>query len=512
MSTIWKTALTLLIAVIALAACVQLDVSTPLTPFPVAFPQTNLRDDPETAIGGIAPSPQCPEGRIVLSTRSGHLNSFPLAHPLSRDQIRVEDIRPGPYTRGSDNQLVRLANGDLLVVYLGATDSALPGPLPDWWRDGRTPDGTRGALLTWRTSCWPVWEGPWLLDSASAVALDGGSPHQPTTGLCAQSMPGVGGFDRPEIFVDPWGVNVDDVRKQRIFASIQCKVEMPRPLDRQIAIFVSDDSGVTWKPSSIRFPESEAMPMAVSPEGRLFMFHCKQNENFTVYTPTLYWSDDHGQSLAPGGKGTDFATLSAEIPPCGSLPNDAVHLAQPGVFAPALSRLDDNWLLVAYPAIETFLDDSGRAIQRQVAKVLLVDTGRIGASGPATAILTATIRATMLRGSILQFAFITDDRPLAEAPLSMLYWIETDGELTGANVKMAARYQLWTGHYRYGSPNFLSDPAGWLVPSRDARGNYMSLGDYMKGGFFFDRGSRNYIAAWPGAGEINVRIVTVPVP
>jgi hypothetical protein len=60
-----------------------------------------------------------------------------------------------------------------------------------------------------------------MLDSGVASALDANGTPQP--GYCSQAAPGVGGFDRPELYADPFGVGANG--NQRIF--FRCAVHEP---------------------------------------------------------------------------------------------------------------------------------------------------------------------------------------------------------------------------------------------------------------------------------------------
>ena len=178
---------------------------------------------------------------------------------------------PTPTTdapEGSDSQAARLANGDLLLMWNGSTKASLgSGAKPSWWSNWgpsgmpegllkRFPtghrDGYRPAQVFWRYSCANgQWSStPGMLDSGSAVVL----VTDPTTktiqsqvGYCAEFSPWVGGFDRPELFVDPWGVDPKDPSKQRILISTLCR----RSTGDTIQVFTSPDSGQTWDPSGV---------------------------------------------------------------------------------------------------------------------------------------------------------------------------------------------------------------------------------------------------------------------
>ena len=426
---------------------------------------------------------------------------------------------------GSDNQTARLANGDLLLMWNGSTKSMLPNTagLP-WWDDwGPAPPpnnlpqfangvwppafpraGWRAAQVIWRYSCA---QGQWLsttmLDGGLAKALpsppaiapvknkDGLSKPLAEPGHCVQSPPWVKGFDRPELYVDPFGVDPSDNSKQRIFVSTRCS----RFDDDSTQIFASWDSGATWNPSGIRLEAATPVAMTTT-KTRLFLF---QSVNFV---PVLHWSDNNGQSLATPEGGYDITYVTPNVSPDPKaqkkFPAEWLGTAQIGVGnaqAPTLSvvRAGPNAVLAVYPAIERVNAGTPNEFPRQVAAVVCVIPK--GTGEDPILIPIKIVRAQAERGSVLMPTFIEDDRTEVMTRTNLLYWIETAGPPTNAGdpVTLFAKYLTFHGPAPK-AETFLSDPAGWQSKNTTV---YKAMGDYMKGSYYFHNGTMNFVAVWP---------------
>lgn len=423
---------------------------------------------------------------------------------------------------GSDNQTARLANGDLLLMWNGTTKASLsnsaslpwwdnwgpkPADLPQFangvWPPNFARAGWRAAQVIWRYSCA---QGKWLsttmLDGGLAQALpippvknaEGRSkPAEPEAGRCVQSPPWVRGFDRPELYVDPWGVNEKDNSLQRIFVSTRCS----RFDDDSTQVFTSWDSGATWNPSGIRLDPSTPVAMTTT-KTRLFLF---QSVNFK---PVLHWSENNGVSLATPDGGYDITYVTPEASPDPS--NKAqkkfgaewLGSEQTGVGhaqAPTLSvvRAGPNAVLAVYPAIEKVNVGTADEFQRQVAAaVCVIPKG----SGEEPILIPIKIfRAQAERGSVLMPTVIEDDRTEVTTRTSLLYWIETAGPPANAGdpVQLFAKYVTFNGPVP-SAEKFLSDPAGWKSKNTT---KYKAMGDYIKGGYYFHNGTMNFVAVWP---------------
>ena len=315
-------------------------------------------------------------------------------------------------------------------------------------------------------------------------------------GYCADLYPWGGGFDRPELYVDPWEVDPNDNSKQRILVSTRCQ----RSDDDSTQIFTSPDSGVTWEPSGIRLPASTPIGMTSTKNGRVLFLQ------MSGVMPVLHWSDDKGKSLASPEGGYDITfqypePAEGEPDPhageqkkfeVGALQSGDTGVGPPGVPTLSLARTGLNAAMAVYPAIEN-VTVNGKPITRQVAAVVWVLTK--GKDQDPVVIPIKIIRAQAAEGSVLMATFIENDSPDQSVATSLLYWLETTSKPPNATdaVKMLARYVVFSGIVP-SQENILSDAAGWEINNRNV---YAALGDYMKGGFYAHGGVLNFVPVWP---------------
>jgi hypothetical protein len=428
---------------------------------------------------------------------------------------------------GSDSQLIRLADGSLLLLWTGLTydevdiDDAKPGVQhPTWWNTWANPaakrhdtpfdpdgseatrDGNRQALVLWRadhcdSNGLPVWNEPTALDAGNVLATD--TNGKPVKGYCGASAGWEGGLDRHEFYADPWGVTGSG---QRIYISTRCM----RTDSDQAEVFVSEDSGKSWNSGGfpgLPFPAALPIVMTTTPSGRLFMAQCVGAPG--AVKPFVYWSDDHGKSVVQPvdanrrPKGID-ATFQSDTGPklCSGLGlSDLSAVGNTNGQGPSIARHGEG-VLLTYPSV-----DAGR----QTFPVVSLTPDSFG---NAAKIPVLTITAASNTGSVLFVTFVQDDRQQVQGQRpTMIFWIESDRPMNEKGVQLYAKYRLvgeaagtsknWT------APKLLSDPNGWqAVPS--------TLGEYNTGGFFFYKDQSHFLAAWAQNGQIVARIVSVGEP
>jgi hypothetical protein len=507
----------------------------------------------EATVGAIAPGSgsTCSEGRIYVATGGHNLLMRKLANPGAGPFFNETFPAAGPSqssSGSSDNQMARLANGDLLLLWQGNTTATLSdGSTPDWWNnwlvetkwdDPATKEdhslvdvpgvlkvltepqhlngrqGFRSAHLLWRFSAATCqWSGPTAVDSGELSTTFRNGLLQ--RGYCAQLAPGLAGFDRPELYVDPWGVNSND--KQRIYVSTFCgrckKPPCPSnqglPLDDDnVQLYTSLDSGATWKPG-IRLNPPQPMAMtSTPPNGRLFMFQLVDDGDDPG--AKIYWVDPNTDGTPGPVQGPwDVTYMPVDTKTNKNLPDPKdpskplrllpgfvaetdVGVARGTKKAIALARTGNNAVLAVYPTVEEVTIGSS-TISRQVAAVVWVVTK--GTNDCPTVVPMKVIRAQDPKGSVIFATFIEDDRSDAKNATSMLYWLETTSQpASGTNTGMLARYMLFTNGIFPGKEELLSTSGGWQVKNADP---IAWLGDYMKGGFYFHDGKLNFVAVWP---------------
>jgi hypothetical protein len=522
------------------------------TPTPTVF-QLKGNGDSYVEITAVASPPlggngPCKDGMILAGAGDGRprllmgsLLSPPASYDLAENDgfkwIKTGSIEPPPEVAteaaiGSDNQTALAANGDLLIMWNGSTKAPLAnGPSLSWWNDWGTPgntvspnfgfmfpdgkrNGFRGALVLWRYSCS---QGKWLatniLDAGKDKALD--KNNTPQAGYNAYWAP-YAGFDREELYLDPWGVDPKDTSKQRIF--VTTRVE--RPGDRTWQLFTSPDTGATWNPG-IRFLDRAPVAMTSTASGRLFFLQPSGNSR----KPVLQWSDDHGHTLNSPAGGYDITYVNPAITffqnfPMGQLDSDTIGVGQPAMGTLSLAPAGYKGVLAVYPAVQE-VTVNNKKIKVQVAAVVYVGTGdKDGNDAGPFVVPVKIIRAQDPAGSVTMANFVQDNRPTSDinyVSTNMLYWLET-GPVPAHDtepIKMTARYLMFVG-VKPDTAQTLSDPAEW---EENNRKGYKALGDYMKGSFFAYNGNMNFLAVWPevpatspakNTTQAYIRIITFP--
>ncbi|HEX8407700.1 MAG TPA: hypothetical protein VF883_02470 [Thermoanaerobaculia bacterium] len=411
----------------------------------------------------------------------------------------------------NDQQSIQLAGGDMLLSWNGFSNTFDEEfSKSEWWNkwptdDGQAPQGVgypverngiRPAELIWRYSAKDDQWSPTVnkLDAALVGAVDNNGSVKRS--YCAQGVPWVAGFDRPEFYADPWSVDPANPAKQRLLMSVRCS----RSDDDSQQVFVSEDSGATWEDSGIRLPGGMAT-VAASASGNIFI----------LQGTTIYVSEDHGKTIAPWSKsGFDITTSGF---PLAAVQGTESGVGHPWVAPTPISTVGPSSVLAVYPSVET-ITVKGQAIKRQVAVVVVF----IAPSGgdPAPLVLPLTIvRAKDPGGSVILPTLITEDRPLGNVA-SMMYWLETTGKPATPGTDpttVIARYLYFGRPAEFPSPiKDLSDPAGFQTTTIDPFG----FGDYMKGAFYYDQSKKtlNFIAVWPqqksdGTVKPFVRVITM---
>jgi hypothetical protein len=450
---------------------------------------------------------------FAFGTGKGLSRAIPVAGAAPFDIVLPGS--PGVGGHWANDQLtVQLANGDFLLSWNGYSNTFdAQSETSDWWdkwltADGLAPagvgypvdrDGIRPAELLWRFSAASGSWGPVnKLDSALVGATDTTGAVQ--RGYCAQAPPWVGGFDRPELYADPWSVGADPLI-QRLYMTTRCA----RIDDDSSQVFASFDSGATWQDSTLRLPPGMAAVTATS-SGRLFI----------LQGTTVYLSDDHGKTFALVQTGEETPHAGFDITTSGfpfSALGSEIGTAVPFVAPTALAALGPSSVLAVYPSVET-KTVGGKPITRQVAVVVVIAVPKKENAAPFLVPLKV-IRAKAAEGSVILASFITDTRAV-ENPASMLYWLETTSRpaTPGTDpVTLVARYALFAGPGKFPTASkYLSDNAGFQTKNLESHG----FGDYMKGTFYYDDGLKtlNFVPVWPqeksdGTVKAFTRIVTL---
>jgi hypothetical protein len=343
---------------------------------------------------------------------------------------------------------------------------------------------------------------------------------------CAQGVPWVAGFDRPELYADPWGVDPNDASKQRLYLTTACS---RTDGDNSQQVFVSADSGKAWS-GRLHLPQGHTV-LTASASGRLFMLQYGADAN-GKNSPVLWWSDDKGGSLSAQTPADAPFAMSYRTEK-ESFPSDALQCAETGVgpayvYPLAIAAAGPSAVFVAYPAVETVVVDQ-TPVRRQVLAVTLAIVTLNQEKPVPILVPVGVIRAKAPTGSVVMSSMITDSRAVGN-PTTLLYWMETAGPPASPctdPVQMTARYALLGVQApMLGKPADLSDPAGFALhlPSPVDQKNW-SFGDYMKGASYHDAAAKQlrFLPVWsqedpggsfgsPGAMRPHLRVVSIDAP
>jgi len=454
---------------------------------------------PHTEVGTtaaiVSPSGQEP-GLLFVESGVSLLSRTLSADGVVGDLVPVtlpSPSRPDP-SPSVHNQIVRLASGELFLVRQGVATAEVTAPpaaaaaFAQWQS---YVGGQRVVLSTWRSSGrGRTWARVGGIDSA--LVLDG---------TCAwpqevDGKPRPGGWDRPEIYVDPWTGN--------LFLSMGCAAgSAPAFRDHAVTdsiVYSSRDEGTTWKLAA-RLPRGQPLVMTTTSDGRLYLVSAAGADTTTAAC-RLAWLDSPYLEVA-GKADVSFGDPKKPEHLCALLPSEGLlpRVGQPRDAAPTISRVagrkGEHVIRLAYPAVQE---------GRQVLRTGLL---RISATGKVEAKAGPTIVAEDPKGSVLQAVFVETDRAdhalKADGDTALLYWMET----VPSKGEMIARGALVSGPSGW-SPTFDLSRAGGKRRSWKPDGEW--LGDCMKGAFTTDGKTLRFVAQWPESSppsiDLHVNVVS----
>jgi hypothetical protein len=160
--------------------------------------------------------------------------------------------------------IVPLQDGSLLALVGAYTWADNLRPHPTWWdRDypGQSPSqssirgphgnpGQRGFLAFWHIRCFKdvhsgqpqiTWTNTGILDAAFTESTDSKQQRR-SAGYAVLNPEGIGGWDRPEMYADPFHPN-------RVYLSLGCaRLSAPNTYEESLEVFYrSEDLGKTWQ-------------------------------------------------------------------------------------------------------------------------------------------------------------------------------------------------------------------------------------------------------------------------
>jgi hypothetical protein len=489
----------LAVVIVLFAGCTTFPMkdSAPYTSGPKNRPIPHWYAESTSAIipsGGPRSDSDCPTGRMIVVSGSGAAGDT--ANPaifLRNFGDSAEDIKPLDHAKiagltakddltiSGDNMLVRRANGDLVLVWLGITWDAFPGTPPAWAgidprNNGRI--GERAAIYTFVSSdCGNSWSALTEVDSGDTGLLNA-ELGVPRGGW-------FGGFDREEVYADPFTGN--------IFMTVSSvsggHPSIPsEPIRFHMLLFVLRPGAPKW--DLLTFFEASGsnagtfentnvpMVMTTTAEGRLYLAQCVGG------AVKLYWMDAGAIAIGSetlsgkmhvvkAGEGKDCA-----IVPGGTFPGNfnSYHASWP-----LISRwygAGTGGVRIAYPIVEQ---------GRQLVRIMQVDD----LSEPQISAGELTTLSKPGPLSIVQGAFIENDPTELQTStdVTAMYWLAADKET------MRAEYMIWRG------PAF--EPVRSLAVNNGQPVTWVPklyntwAGDYIRGASYADQGKFFYFMQWP---------------
>jgi hypothetical protein len=463
----------------------------------------------------------CSDGRVVLSTGAPvgiytrSLNN-PAAAPVKSKDIAVADG-----WLGTDNVLTKMADGSLLLVRNGVSWKDVANK-PKWWSKYKVqnnPYGSRVVAFAFRsTDCGATWTQLATIDPLDFQAGKYAVPR-PLNG-------DFGGWDRPEVYVDPWNGNIyvtENAAAGVTDANGSTQKTAPdkdgKTGDVQVFthfLFKSDNGGKSW----VKIHEFGAwtpIVMTSTPNGRLVLysamgdqpkikFSARHTDDFTDWMPVNY---------KLFGK-ADIAAAGNPLYGC------AVYKATNSISRASFDKSSAK-VRITYSIVNGF-NQTGIA----VAQIDIADNDQI--SVKPIALLYGKNNQTT---SILSSGFIEPDAPTAAKMTnakSVLYWTEAEApnppkytkdadgkqelKCSAFSGTVAARYFVIDSDKALGVPTSeplskteTGAPRTWTIANLNGNGRF--YGDYAYGGAFWANGRINFLGQWRESDSVRAAIVSL---
>jgi hypothetical protein len=470
--------------------------------------------DWESTAQVIAPMPAVPRGRIAVmlgESQAGPASfsardlldptatTFALTAPETLTPYPLDPSKQAPAV---DNQLIRLQDGSLLSTKNGYVWGGLASP-PAWINDGvpktvsggftPLPPNARNAVLVFRSTDglnWALWS---VVDSAVVANGKYSWPQTAKTSLPGQFH--AGGFDRTEVYQDPWTGDIYLTGKAD--GGPYPTFMNPKVSNHAGVLLVSKDNGKTWG-TLHEFTTGDGAPfvMTSTPNHPLVLFDLIDD------VPMLYWLEKGGSTLV-GGKQVAVIENGSPVKAAGDKGISDLVAAPPYIARITTQKgsgRDRVW--TAYAT----LNPAGR----EVYKLSVVTFG--GGQDPTTELLT-TIQATNPAANAVALGgFVQQDDPVKPAianpdNLTMFYWVDAPPKSSkpgqpanGLFVRFKMLFGV-SGHYQSGDLSV----TGGVRRVFDR----LPMGDYFKGGYFEWNGKLHFFLPWREPDALKGNIVSM---
>jgi hypothetical protein len=501
-----------------------------LNPWEVTEFAINSKHYYENTVNVIAPGKNtaCPNGKIVVMTGQPRPDRRMIISNLMTNDGKINtskgtDVQLGINENSgklaTDNQIIKLKNGDLLAIKLGFLWSSI-NPKP-FWSDWVTDDVTdnkkmaRDAIYVYKSSdCGETWAKVSTID---ATKIDNGQYGIPKISKDDDddednngqnsTLYHSNGFDRQEVYYDE-ASNILYMTTQ--IASGEYKTssggkEKTVPKIDEYGLFVSNNNGVTWH---LKYKTSSRMlVMTTTLNGRFFMFCIKDSKPTLFYTKNL---KDYTLN--------SITSVEIKYPESGTpikAEKDSEIHQKNKLATYSISRGPGSSVYLTYPV----LNSNGKC-EYVLCNVKINDehpalfgianyaSMRIKASDPALSLSYGT-----LVESKAESPYYLTDVNTKITPKTLLYYIEsTSGDGVPAASKKVAVKGILIDHKtnQISDDFFLSRDANnagrWFKPYSVP--NNGGIGHYTKGISYIHNDKQNYIAQWPEPDGIHISIVS----
>ncbi len=488
----------------------------------------------ENTVNVIAPGKNdaCPNGKIIVMTGQPRPDRKMIISDLMTSDGKINTsqgtdvslmININAEKLATDNQIIKLKNGDLLAFKLGFLWTPIT-PKPHWgdWISDDVTDYkkmARDAIFIYKsTDCGANWSKVSIIDAAKIDKGQYGVPKPEKDGNGIQKKNAAGdllwhsnGFDRQEVCYNEQS-NMIYMTTQIASGKYQVKVGSStveiKGIDKY-GLFMSNSNGQGWQLKKDDFEERPLL-MTTAANGRLFIFSLSNGKPVLYYTTKTKdyslsslkkveikypengtpWKSEKDTNIHQMNEVDDNVKKSISI---ARGPNNSVYIAYP-----VLNSSDKcEYVLCNVKINEENPETFGIANYASM---------RIKASNPSHSL----DYGTFVESKAESINYLTDINTQI-TPKTLFYFIEST---TGDNIPKASRKVAVKGILIDHKTNMIS---GDFFLSRDATniGRWFNpyssdggIGHYTKGAAYIYNDKQNYIAQWPEPDGIHVSIVS----
>jgi hypothetical protein len=505
-----------------------------LNPWFVTEFSINSKHYYENTVNVIAPGENnnCPNGKIIVMTGQPRPDRRMIISDLQTSEGKINtakgtnvqlDIDPEFEKLATDNQIIKLKNGDLLAFKLGFLWKPIT-PKPFWgdWLSDNTTDFkkmARDAIFIYKSKdCGASWTKVSVIDAAKIDKGQYGIPKKALDGNKKQEKNASGdllwhsnGFDRQEVCYNEQS-NMLYMTTQIASGEGQVSLgtnKVTIPAIDKYGLFMTNNNGESWLLKKDDFEERPLL-MTTTVNGRFFIFSVSNGKPVLYYTKKT--NDYTLNSLTRveikyPENGTPLKVEKDNNIHQMNEVNDNVKRTI------AIGRGPNNSVYLAYPV----LNSSGKCEyvlcnvkinedHPEIFGIANYASIRIKASDPAHSIDYGTI----IESKAESFNYLVDINTKI-TPKSLFYFIEST---SGDNVPATSRKVAVKGILIDHKTNTISDDF-FLSRSADNAGRWFKpytsgggIGHYTKGTAYIYNDKQNYIAQWPEPDGIHVSIVS----